>query len=395
MNVAGRMLRNEGSDRHKVFTIELFFDLVYVFAITQIAHFLHEDLTWNGALRSAILLLAIWWAWIDTTWVTNWLHPQHVSVRVMLIFVMFGSLIMSASIPEAFDGRALGFAGTFVAIQILRSLFFVWAVRHEEAHRGENFQRIAVWQGLSGVFWISGVLVEGNTREVIWLIAVLIDCAAPAMGFRVPGMGKSSTRDWDVSGSHLAERCQLIIIVALGESVLTIGRTLGDHPIDGKAMTSFISAFVGAVALWWIYFSHFADVAEHAIASSDDPGRFARTAYTYSHLIMLAGIVVTAVADELVIAHPDGEVSTTVAIVVVGGTAMYLFGHMMFKRSITGQIPWTIVSALIALGVIFLLRGALSPIWLGILSLIVVIVMAIINSRIFHKTRLATSDTPV
>lgn len=389
------MMRNESSDRHRVFTIELFFDLVYVFAITQIAHFLLEDLSWNGALRSAILLLAIWWAWIDTIWVTNWLHPQHVTVRTMLILVMFGSLIMSASIPEAFDGRALGFAGTFVAIQVLRSLFFVWAVRNEQAHRGRNFQRIAVWQGFSGIFWISGTLVEGNAREAIWLIAILLDCAAPALGFLVPGLGKSTTRDWDVSGPHIAERCQLIIIIALGESVLTIGRTLSDHSIDGKVLLGFTVAFAGAAALWWIYFTYFAEIAAHAIASSENPGRFARSAYTYSHVIMLAGIVVTAVADELVIAHPDGDVSTTVVTVMVGGTGLYLFGHMMFKRSITGHMPWTILYALIALGVIFLIRGALTPLTLGILALVVVVIMSAINSLIFRNSRTEATDSPV
>lgn len=370
------LLRSRDEADSRVTNLELFFDLVYVFAVTQIAHVLLEDLTVRGAIRSAMILLAVWWAWMYTTWFTNWVHPDRLPVRLALIGIMLGSLIMSASIPEAFHHRALGFAGAFVTIQVLRSLFMIRSLQDEEAFRLRNFQRIVLWSIFSGIFWISGIFVEDNSREAIWIVALVIDYAAPALGFWVPGMGRSTTRDWDVAGAHIAERCHLFIIIALGESVLSTGRTFADHPIGVESFITFVGAFVGAVALWWIYFDRFSSIAEDTIATADDPGRLARSAFTYSHIVIIAGIIVSAVANELVIAHPSGEVSTSMAIVTVGGGVLFLLGYAMFVRTITSQLPRPTLVAIAALVAAFLIHSIVTPLVFGLLTVLILVILA-------------------
>jgi low temperature requirement protein LtrA len=374
-------MRSGAVDRATVFPIELFFDLVYVFAITQIAHLLLEHLEWRYALRAFIVLAAVWWAWIYTAWFTNWLDPRKAPTAIVIIILMFLSLVMSASIPEAFGHRGLGFAGGFVAMQLIRSLFFVWAVKGEEAHRARNFQRIFAWSAMAGVFWVGGALVEGTNREIVWLIAVAIELIGPLTSFALPVWGRSDTRQWDVDGKHLAERCSLFIIIALGESLLSTGRAFADHPITPEVATAFIFGFLSSVAFAWIYFYRFAGIAEHAVASSDNPGRFARSAYTYSHGVLVAGIVLAAVGDELVIAHPTGDVEPAVALVVLGCAAVYLLGMILFRATITGSIPYAMVAGIAVLAAVWFVHSAMTPLMLGIATALVVFAAAIITDR--------------
>ncbi len=167
------LLREESEGSHQVTPIELFFDLVYVFAVTQLSHLLLDRLDVRGALQTGLLLLAVWWAWVYTAWATNWLDPNQRPVRVMLIGVMLASLIVAAVLPEAFGDRGLIFAGVYVAMQIGRTAFVIWAMRpRPELYR--NFQRVLAWLVVSGVFWIAGALVSGPPRELLWLGRVCI-----------------------------------------------------------------------------------------------------------------------------------------------------------------------------------------------------------------------------
>ncbi|HEX4725319.1 MAG TPA: low temperature requirement protein A, partial [Pseudonocardiaceae bacterium] len=190
-----RLLRVRVDGAQRVTNTETFFDLVYVFAITQLARFLNEDLNWHGALRAVLLLLAVWWAWIYTAWITNWLHPDARAVRVMLLAVMLASLVVSAALPSAFGDRGLLFAVTYVVMQLGRTVFVQFAVRRD-AGLLRNFQRITAWLVLSGTFWLLGGFAAGDGRDLLWLLAVLADLAAPVAGFYTPGLGRSTTGDW-------------------------------------------------------------------------------------------------------------------------------------------------------------------------------------------------------
>ena len=345
------LLRGQNGD-HRVTNVELFFDLVFVFAVTQLSHLLLEHLSWHGAFQTALLMLAVWYAWIDTAWVTNWLDPARRPVRVMLILLMLVFMLVSATLPEAFHDRGLAFALMFVLAQVGRTAFATYAMR-EDRPLMLNFARILSWLCLSGCFWIAGGIAHGSTRELLWVIALIIDYLGPVSGFYVPVLGRSTTHDWaSISGAHLAERCHLFIIIALGESIVMTGATFAGLTVGFWMFVTFLAAFCGSAALWWIYFDRSAEIAAEEIARSDDPGRLGRSAYTYLHLPMVAGIIVTAVGDELSISHPTHRGTAAAALVICGGPALFLLGHGLFKYAVWKRVS---IPRVIAIGALLLL----------------------------------------
>ena len=331
------LLRRRGThDAGRVEMVELFFDLVFVFAITQLSHGLLADLSASGAVHTALLLGAVWWVWIYTSWVTNWLDPNRSAVRVCLFVLMLLGLWLSSALPRAFADRGMVFAAAYVAMQLGRTAFFVWAVRHERVAMRRNFQRIGVWLALSAVFWLAGGAVDGTARLALWAVALGLEMISPALYFFVPGLGRSSTADWDVDGAHMAERCALFVIIALGESLLVTGATFAEQPWTASTVAAFSIAFVGAVAMWWLYFDKGQAAGHQRIVHGGDPGRTARLGYTYLHLPVVAGIIVCAVADELVLAHPD-HASGAAVLALLGGPALYLLGVGSFKWSAGGR----------------------------------------------------------
>lgn len=344
------LLRARDGGEQQVTPLELFFDLVFVFAITQLSHRLLDHLTLGGVLETLFLLLVVWWAWIYTTWVANWLDPDTSSVRLLLISVMLMSLVMSAAIPEAFGERGLMFAVAYVAIQVGRSAYVAVVLDHSSS-LGRNFQRILAWFLIPAALWIAGGLLEDEARYALWLIALALEYAGPVTGFCTPGLGRSTTTEWTVEGGHLAERCQLFIIIALGESILITGATFGDLDATAATIAAFVVAFLGSAALWWIYFSHSAAYASETISHSEDPGRMARSAYTYFHLPMVAGIIAIATADELAVAHPTDTGTFASVALTLGGTALFLAGHGFFKWAVSGSFPRPHIVAMVALAV--------------------------------------------
>lgn len=365
--------RREGTE---VSTLELFFDLVYVFAITQISHLLLDHLTWRGALEAAIITLAVWWVWIDTTWITNWFDPQKIPVKLMLIGLMALSLVMAAAIPEAWAGRSEWFAVAYVAIQIGRSALCLFMLgRNEQA---ANFARITAWACLTAPLWIAGGLAGGDAQLVLWLAAALIDSSAPAMGFRVPGLGKSSTRIWTIAGGHLAERCQLFVIIALGETILLTGGSLAhEKELTWPVAAGFLLAFSTTVMLWWIYFSRAGKAAE-IFEHSRDPGSLGR-AYTYFHIPMIAGIVTLAVANEKVITHPTGHVEPEFTAVAVAGAALYMFGNAIFNGRITNAFPRRRSLALLGILTVLPFAHLLTPLLVMLWVLVPIVALALID----------------
>jgi low temperature requirement protein LtrA len=240
------------------------------------------------------------------------------------------------------------FALAYVAIQVGRTLFMVAVLETGDALR-RNFLRVSVWCVAAGALWLAGGLAEGSTREILWLAALIVDYLAPACGFWTPSLGRSYTADWTIHGGHLAERCQLLVIVALGESILVTGATTSGMPLSAPNVTAFVIAFLSSVAMWWIYFSRTAEAGSAIIARSQDPGRLGRSAYTYYHLPMVAGIIVAAVGDELTIAHPFDTGSLMTTAVILGGPALYLLGHSLYKRVVFGMLPPSRIVALVLL----------------------------------------------
>jgi low temperature requirement protein LtrA len=331
-------LLRDRSGLQRVTNIELFFDLVYVFAVTQLSHYLLGHPTVVGALQAGLLLVMIWLVWSYTTWVTNWLDPEQMAVRLLLVVLMLVSLAMSASLPRAFEDLGLWVGGGYAIQQIGRSAFMVIALRGHALWA--NFARILAWCVVSGALAVGGGFAHGSTRYLLWLLAVGVDLAGGAVGFATPGLGRSHTSDWTIEGGHFAERCQAFILIALGESVVIIGATLTDKSVTASRVTAFVVAFAGAVALWWLYFDQSAEAAAEKIARSDDPGRLGRSAYHLIHPVMVAGIIVSAAADQKVLSDPGRTANTATAWMILGGPALFLAGHAAFKLVVWRFVSW-------------------------------------------------------
>ena len=365
---------------HRVTYVELFFDLVFVFAVTQISHTLLGNFTPLGVLQVTLLFLAVWWVWVYTSWITNWLDPEKTPVRLLLFALTLGGLVLSTSIPKAFDDRGLWFALAYAAMQVGKTVFLWLSTTPSQSLARMNAARITSWLAISAVFWIAGGFAQGQSRLVLWAIALCIEYISPAVRFWIPRYGASSVADWVVEGGHMAERCAGFIIIALGESIVVTGATFADLTWTTENVAAFASAFVGSLAMWWIYFHKGAEAGSEQISGSSEPGRLARLAYTYLHMPIVAGIIVAAVADELVLKHPSGHSDLKTVISAIGGPLLFLFGTILFKHSFRGFLQLSHGIGIVALGVLAWFASDLSPLMLSILTTAIMIAVAVWES---------------
>ena len=326
-----------GNDTHVGFA-ELFFDLVFVFAVTQVSHFLLKTYTLVGAVQAGILFQAIWMVWIYTTWVLNQIDPERGRVRALLFALMLGGLFMSMALPRAFADRGLVFAVAFCAMQLGRTFFIYWTLHRVDAGR-RAYRRILIWFLAASVFWIAGGLADPDTRLWLWLVAITIEFIAALAGFFVPGLGRAQTTDWAVNGGHIAERCGLFVIICLGESLLVSGATFADREWTGPATAAFLASFAATIGMWWVYFDLGHKRGAQHIEQSDDPGRLARLAFSYFHIPIVAGVVLSAVGAERAIAHPGDAATYGEAASVMGGLLLFLLGNGYFKRVSAPHFP--------------------------------------------------------
>jgi len=381
-NERGALFRSVVPNQHsRVTYAELFFDLVFVFAVTQVAHTLLGRFTPLGAVQTTLLFLAVWWVWVYTTWITNWLNPELTPVRILLFLLMLGGLVLSTSIPLAFEARGLWFACAYAAMQVGRTLFWVLSVPRARTGVRWNAIRILVWLSVSAVFWILGGLAQSADRRLaLWVVALVIEYAGPAVRFWIPKYGASAIEDWYVEGGHMAERCAGFIIIALGESIVDTGATFADLTWTRQNIAGFASAFVTAIAMWWIYFHKGAEAGSELISKSADSGRLARSAYTYLHMPIVAGIILSAVADELVMKHPTGLSDLKTAISAIGGPLLFLIGTILFKQSIRGFLQLSHGAGIVGLTVLALFARDLSPLTLSELTTALLAVVAVWES---------------
>jgi low temperature requirement protein LtrA len=387
-----RFQRRSGTDERHASTLELFYDLVFVFAITQVSHLLLDHLNWEGVGQSLLVLLVVWWAWNYTTWVTNELDLESIVVRLVLIAIMLASLLMAVAIPQAFGEHALLFAGSYVAIQVGRHLFLTFVCASAGTLERERAARILTWFVAAGALWIAGALAGGPARTALWLAALALDYAAPLVTYWVPGQRRLSPTAWEVETSHFAERFQLFVIIALGESIVITGATTTELDLNIARITAFGLAFLGTAALWWLYFNYVARIAQRRLELASDRTRLARDGYTYLHVVMVAGVIVSAVGDELVIAHPTDVLPGKEVAAVVAGPAIYLFAHVLFRLVMAGSISWkrlTGALACVAVGGV----GAFAS-GLVVAALLVAVLVAVIASEHIAAARRRARGEP-
>ena len=380
-NPRGALFRSTAPHQHsRVTYAELFFDLVFVFAVTQVSHTLLGRLTLPGLAQTTLLFLAVWWVWVYTSWITNWLNPELTPVRILLFSLMLGGLVLSTSIPQAFEARGLWFALAYAAMQVGKTVFLWLSTPRSRTLARMNAIRITAWLSASAIFWIAGGFAEGRARLLLWAVALGIEYLSPAVRFWIPKYGASEVADWVVEGGHMAERCAGFIIIALGESIVVTGATFAELPWTPETVGAFASAFVASLAMWWIYFHKGAEAGSEQISRSSEPGRLARLAYTYLHMPIVAGIIVSAVADELVLKHPFGHSGPATVLSAIGGPLLFLLGTILFKHTIRGFLQLSHGAGIVALGVLAWFAGGLSPLVLSIATTAIMIIVAVWES---------------
>jgi low temperature requirement protein LtrA len=331
--------------------LELFFDLVYVFTVSQLAHHLFGHVDARGMAETLVLTLAVMYAWFMTVWTSNWLDADRQPVRLMLLCVMFASLVMSTSVADAFGDRAGLFVIGYLAIQIGRTAFAVVAFRGHRLHM--HFVNALVWEVGTGLVWIAGIAAEGDTRLALWAAAIAISYGGVIAGHPLPGRRSPFSSDSQIYAEHLLERFRLFFLIALGETVLTLGNAFAHEPVQADRLLVLAVAFTGSVALWWCYFHRAEEIGVRAVEEADRPSRIVGLG-NYTLIAMVIGIIAIAVGDELAIAHPHDPTSLAVSALIFGGPAIFLLAQLGFMRSATGSFPRSRILACVALLVLAL-----------------------------------------
>ncbi|MFE9693472.1 low temperature requirement protein A [Micromonospora sp. NPDC005806] len=329
--------------------LDLFLDLVFVFALLRLSQTLLEHLNWSGAFQTLVLLLAAWRVWSASSEVADRFDPRRPAIQALVIGCMFGSMVLATAVPEAFGTHGMVFAGAYVAVQVGRALFLVIATRGDERQRPE--MRVLFWFGVSAVPWLAGAAVQGWPRVVLWALAVAMDYTVLRLGWPTPRLGRASAAEFSISGEFLAERHRQFFIIALGELILVTGLGLSGDGFEADRSTAAVVAFATTVLLWRIYIHRAGEVLGGAVAAAPDPLRVAVSA-VYAHLVMVAGIVAISVGDELVIEHPFGHTPPAWVAVVLGGPALFLAGRAIFEYAVFGRVSRNRVAGVLVLAVI-------------------------------------------
>ena len=345
------LLRKRETETATVSYSELLFDLIYVFSVTQLSHYLLHNLTWEGLLKETILWFAVWMLWQHTIWVTNWFNPDTRPIRILLFISMLVGLVMAAAIPYAFTYRGLIFAVCYVLIQAGRTLYIIGVLG--DHHLAANFKRIMGWFCISAVFWIMGAILQGEWQILLWIIAAICDYTAPMHGFALPRLGRSdSSKEWTIEGHHLVERCQLFVIIAFGETLLMTGASLSEvEEWTPLVIISAVISFIGSLAMWWVYFDVSSEAGSRKIQEVKDPGKLGLI-YNAIHIVLVGALIICAVGDELIVAHPEQEMRAEVVFVLIIGPIVYILANSIYKYVTCRMLPLSHIIAVIALALL-------------------------------------------
>ena len=342
-NGTGSIARDPG--QYEVTPVELFFDLVYAFAISQLSHFLLEHLSWVGLAESIVLYLAVFWAWAFTTWATSLTDPRRAPVRQMLLVSMLFGLFMNAAIPEAFGEAGWLFVATYLAAQIGRTVWMLTAGLQPVIHT--HFQRALIWQLAASPLWVAGAVIANGARLLPWSLATAVDLAGSLLAHPLPGR-RLKTERLQFAAPYLFERGRLFFLIALGETVLTTGAAITAAHLGPMTLLTGTVALAGTIAIWWTYFRRSERVAWRLAAENVDPARTSRYA-TYSLMLMVAGLIAVAVGDELVLARPTSHTNLATNAMLYGGPALYFGSQARYMRSVVHDSPRTRLIGVVAL----------------------------------------------
>jgi low temperature requirement protein LtrA len=320
----------EHGDEHQVTPLELFFDLAFVFAMTQVTSLLADDPTWGGVLRGMLVLSALWWGWAVYTWLTSALDVDEGGVRLAMLASMGAMLVVALAVPGAFGDDAVLFGATYLLVRLLH-LVLSAIVARDDPDRRDALLRFAPTAIIGPLLLVLAGFLEGDERIAVWVVALAIDYLGPV----VIGVG----RGWRVAPEHFAERHGLIILIALGESIIAIGVGAG-FELDTGVIVAAALGIVVVSSLWWLYFDVAAIFARRRLmqAKGLELHRLALHSYSYLHLPMVVGIVLFALGLKTTLGHVGEALDTVPAAALCGGAALYLFGHIAFLFRTTGRV---------------------------------------------------------
>jgi low temperature requirement protein LtrA len=391
---AGRSLIRQEQQHATVTPLELFFDLVFVFALTQVTAFMADELSWHGILNGALVLILLWWAWTGYAWLANVVSAEERPITLAILAGMAAMFILALCIPEAFDDAPGGLDGPVVLVVCYLLFRLMHLVMFMIVSREDSELRAQVWRFAPSVVASSAILLvasqfEGWLQTSLWVLALVADYVGTALGgfsgWRLPSPG------------HFSERHGLIIIIALGESIVAIGAGVAKEPISGVIVVASVLGLLLSSALWWAYFDVSALLGEHALASEsiETRARLARNAYSYTHMPLVLGIVLVAlglkevllyVSDSSHHALTDPLYSVALA-ALVGGVVIYLLGHVVFKWLTVHTVsPVRLVAAGVLLLTIPLIAGRPALVQLAVVAFLVVCAM-LIETLIFGESR--------
>jgi low temperature requirement protein LtrA len=320
----------EPDDEHQVTPLELFFDLVFVFAMTQVTSLLADDPTWGGVLRGMLVLAALWWAWVAYSWLTSATDVDEGGVRLTMLASIGAMLIVALAVPGAFGDDAVLFGVAYLVVRLLH-LVLSASVAHDDPDRLGALLRFVPTAISGALLLVIAGFLEGDARIALWVVALGIDYLGPA----VIGVG----RGWRVAPEHFAERHGLIILIALGESIIAIGVGAGFELSTGVIVGATLGIVVVS-ALWWLYFDVAAMIVRRRLMQTSglELHRLALHSYSYLHLPMIAGVVLFALGLKTTLGHVGEELDTVPAVGLCGGAALYLLGHIAFLFRATGYV---------------------------------------------------------
>ncbi|MFI5929726.1 low temperature requirement protein A [Micromonospora sp. NPDC051543] len=378
------LVRGAGARERATF-LELFLDLVFVFALTRISLRLIDDFTggergeFAGLGQALVLLLALWAVWTLTVWSTSWLDPEAMIVQAVIVITLAGAMTMAVAVPDGFGARASLFAITLVTLQVGRVVYFNVA-GHGRPDPQQSI-RIMFWLGLSAPFWLVGGLVnDGTVRGWLWALAVLVDHTGSYLGWPTPRLGAQRLGVQGIAAEHLAERYQQFLLIALGEAIFVIGLAFSGSSFHAAQTAAFVLALATTVLLWRIYFHLAGGTLDTAIGNSRDPARLA-TQMAFAHLAMITGIVLTGVGMELYISEPFGHLPAAWLIAILGGPALFLAGRAALEYQVFDRISRSRTAGLLALALLVPVTLALPPLPAGAAAALVLLGVAAVDTR--------------
>jgi low temperature requirement protein LtrA len=331
-------------EEKRVSPLELFFDLVFVFALTQVTKLMSDNPTWEGLGQGMLVLAALWWAWGAYSWLTNYIAADEGKERLLMFAVMGAFLIAALAVPHAFDDDALVFAIAYAVARWLH--IFIFAEANDDVDAGMAIRRLAR-TAIPGpaLLIVAGLVDEGTLRAVLWIVALAVDFSGPYV---------FGVRGFRISAGHFAERFSLIVIIALGESIVAIGAGLSGE-LDAGIIVAAVLGLVIACSQWWAYFDVVAVASERRFrrAQGDELTSLARDAYSYLHLPMIAGIILIALGIKKTVGDVDEPLKIVPAVALFGGIALYYAGHIGFRLRNMGTLNrQRLVAALVSVALI-------------------------------------------